>query len=74
MSILPLAILLEVKHFDHDVQTPSGITTRPPTFKQVPVAMDFLSIMGTLSPQMHDRFSSLTSLPFCFAFGCGFVY
>lgn len=73
MSCLPLAVLLEVKHLPHAAQIPSGVTASPPISKQVSVAMHFLSITGTLSPPTYPTFSPMSSLPFCFAFGCGFV-
>lgn len=49
------------------------VEATPPTFKQVLVAMHFLSIIDTLSPPMYHTLSPLSELPFCFAFGCGFV-
>lgn len=70
MSILPLAVLLEVKHSPHTAQVPSGGTSMPPTSKQVPVPMHFLSITGTLFTPIYHTFSPLSSLTFCFAFGC----
>lgn len=71
MSCLPLAVLLDVKHSPHAAQIPSGGAAMPPTSKQVPVPVHFLSITGTLFTPIHHTFSPLSSLTFCFGFGCG---
>lgn len=64
---LPFKVLLEMKHLPHSAQSPSGVIALTSTFKQMFVAVHFLSITGKLSLPSCHTLPPLSSLPFRFA-------